>query len=73
MMAGMDMPLLERWFSKGLVPRHPAPDGDCGKAHGEKENGPGSEKPHGGHAMAHRQHGHGRDRQAELLDEGVHG
>ena len=33
MMAGMDMALVERWFSKGLAPRELQPNNDAGHAH----------------------------------------
>lgn len=68
MMAGMDMAPLERWFSKGLVPRQPPDAGQVGHEHGEagcqgagmqreghakpREPAQGGE-PHGEHAQAH--------------------
>lgn len=33
MMAGMEMAFVERWFSKGLVPREPQHNNDAGHAH----------------------------------------
>jgi NADH-quinone oxidoreductase subunit J len=50
MMAGMDMPFVERWFSKGLVPREPPHSGNSGDMHDDHGHG---HSPHNreGHAM----------------------
>jgi len=39
MMAGMDMSFVERWFSKGLVPREPAQSGHAKHMHGDHQRG----------------------------------
>jgi len=48
MMAGMDMAFVERWFSKGLVPREPPHSGHSGDMHGA----------HGQEHRAHRRDSH---------------
>jgi NADH-quinone oxidoreductase subunit J len=80
MMAGMDMAPLERWFSKGLVPRQPAKAGQGGHGHAEAKQPPG-DPGHGGHgapqhepartgeahgAHAH-EHGHQHDEAAKAM------
>ena len=60
MMAGMDMALVERWFSKGLVPRSQEHDQHSGQEHEQHEthgmhhDGHGS---HGAHAAHEQRHG----------------
>lgn len=52
MMAGMDMAPLERWFSKGLVPRQPSEAGQDGHRQGETGD-QATAAAHGGHAEPH--------------------
>ena len=58
MMAGMDMPFIERWFSKGLAPR--APEHDEHKGHERSSHGHdhshASQEAH--RRSAHAEHGH---------------
>ena len=69
MMAGMNMAPLERWFSKGLVPRPPSKAGQDG--HGPGEAGDqATATGHGGHAEPHepRQGGEAHGEQARAHD-----
>jgi NADH-quinone oxidoreductase subunit J len=64
MMAGMDMSLIERWFSKGLVPRAPPDGNDDGQMH------------HRGHKQANsarKQHAQENGRDPEKRGPGHHG
>jgi NADH-quinone oxidoreductase subunit J len=56
MMAGMDMALIERWFSKGLVPRAPGQDEHSGH---EQHEGPSAQDHEHGHG--HAAHGQSHD------------
>jgi NADH:ubiquinone oxidoreductase subunit 6 (subunit J) len=69
MMAGMDMAPLERWFSKGLVPRQPSEAGQDGHRQGEAGD-QATAAAHGGHAEPHepRQGGAAHGEQARAHD-----
>ncbi|MDI3470403.1 MAG: NADH-ubiquinone oxidoreductase chain J [Pseudolabrys sp.] len=67
MMAGMDMALIERWFSKGLVPR--APDQD---EHGGHEHKQHADEPHEGHGRQPDENGHRHNQAAQREGHGSH-
>ncbi|WP_060850434.1 NADH-quinone oxidoreductase subunit J family protein [Methylobacterium aquaticum] len=74
MMAGMELSPLERWFSKGLVPRDEATSaGQDDPASGEGRSHAGNR--HEGHAMPHGEgrHGHARDHGGGAMPHGAHG
>lgn len=75
MMAGMDMAPLERWFSKGLVPRQPS---EAGQEDGHRQGEAGDQATatgHGGHAEPHepRQDGEAHDGAANAMPHEAHG
>ena len=85
MMAGMDMAPLERWFSKGLVPRQPAEVGQDGHRQGEAGDQAAATGHHEGHSGGHRprhggaasgDHAHAHDGAAKAMPheaQGGHG
>jgi len=68
MMAGMDMSLVERWFSKGLAPRKPMKGGHDSHKHDENDAGADQHEGHM-HAEAHADH----DRTMQHAEHGGHG
>ncbi|KIU27437.1 NADH-ubiquinone oxidoreductase [Methylobacterium radiotolerans] len=58
MMAGMDMAPLERWFSKGLVPRQPTSEEQGNHRNAEAAQHPGDAEDEGNGAKPHGAHAH---------------
>lgn len=83
MMAGMDMAFVERWYSKGLVPResphsgHSDMHGDNGQKHRAHDREShamprGKAEDHRGHSVRHDEHAGGDHQSMQEMDDSGH-
>ncbi|TAL79446.1 MAG: NADH-quinone oxidoreductase subunit J [Beijerinckiaceae bacterium] len=83
MMAGMDMAFVERWFSKGLVPREPPHSGhsDMHADHGQEQRAHDRQShampqsnagDHRGHSVHHDEHADDDDQSMQDMDDSGH-